>query len=78
MERVMTALKLRKVGNSVGVILPKEVLAELNVKEGEIVHLQKSGTGFTLRASAPDFDRKVEAARYVMQKRFEALRELAK
>ncbi len=74
----MTALKLRKIGNSVGVILPKEVLAALNVTAGEIVHLHKSGAGFTLHASQPDFDRKVEAARYVMQKRFEALRELAK
>jgi putative addiction module antidote len=74
----MIALKLRKIGNSVGVILPKEVLADLNVKEGEVIHLHKSGTGFSLHASQPDFDRKVEAARYVMQKRFEALRELAK
>jgi putative addiction module antidote len=74
----MTALKLRKIGNSVGVILPKEVLAELNVGEGEVVHLQKSAEGFTMRAGAPDFDRKIEAAQYVMRKRFNALRELAK
>ncbi|MGL4729722.1 MAG: AbrB/MazE/SpoVT family DNA-binding domain-containing protein [Bosea sp. (in: a-proteobacteria)] len=74
----MTVLKLRKIGNSVGVILPKDVLLDLNVKEGEVVHLHKSGAGFMLRASQPDFDRKVEAARYVMHKRFEALRELAK
>jgi putative addiction module antidote len=74
----MTALKLRKIGNSVGVILPKDVLAELNVKEGEVVHLHKSGDGYTMRAGAPDFDRKVEAAKYVMRKRFAALRELAK
>lgn len=74
----MTALKLRRIGNSVGVILPKEVLAELNVKEGEVVHLQKSGGIFTLRGGESDFDRKVEAAKHVMRKRFEALRELAK
>ncbi len=74
----MTALKLRKIGNSVGVILPKDVLAELNVGEGEVIHLHKSAAGFSLHASQPDFDRKVEAARYVMRKRFEALRELAK
>jgi putative addiction module antidote len=75
---MMTALKLRKIGNSVGVILPKEVLADLNVKEGEVIHLHKADNGYALRAGEPDFDRKVEAAKYVMQKRFSALRELAK
>lgn len=74
----MTALKLRRIGNSLGVILPKEVLAELNVKEGEVVHLQKSDGVFLLRSSDVDFERKVEAAKHVMQKRFEALRALAK
>jgi putative addiction module antidote len=74
----MTALKIRKIGNSAGVILPKDVLTDLNVKEGEVVHLVKSGAGYSLHADEPDFERKMEAARYVMRKRFSALRELAK
>ena len=74
----MTALKIRKIGNSAGVILPKEMLADLNVKEGEVIHLVKSGAGYSLHAEVPDFERKMEAARYVMRKRFSALRELAK
>jgi putative addiction module antidote len=74
----MTALKLRKIGNSTGVILPKDVLAELNVKEGEVIHLVKSGAGYSLHADLSEFERKMEAARHVMRKRFSALRELAK
>ncbi len=74
----MTALKIRKIGNSIGVILPKEMLADLNVKEGELIHVVKSGAGYSLHAEVTDFERKMEAARYVMRKRFSALRELAK
>ncbi len=74
----MTVLKLRRIGNSVGLVLPKPILTDLNVNVGEMVHLDKVGSGYLLRASDSEFDRKVEAARYVMKKRFAALRELAK
>ena len=46
-------LKLRKVGNSVGVVLPKEALAHLNVQEGDTVCVTDAADG-TLRISATD------------------------
>jgi putative addiction module antidote len=74
----MTALKLRKIGNSVGVILPKEALDRQKLSVGDIVELREDDGQLVIKRSDDAFSRKVEAARYVMKKRFEALRELAK
>jgi putative addiction module antidote len=74
----MTALKLRRVGNSVGLILPKDILAELGVEEGDSLFVHKSGDGIALRKSDPEFERKMEIAREVMRRRHAVLRELAK
>ena len=72
-------LKLRKVGNSVGVILPKEALIHLDVEEGDTICVTDAADG-TLRVSAtsPDFARQMEVARGVMRRYRNALRELAK
>ncbi len=48
-------LKLRKIGNSVGLVLPKEVLAHLKVAEGDTVTLTESQDGMRLTASNPEF-----------------------
>jgi putative addiction module antidote len=74
----MTALKIRKIGNSVGVILPKEVLAELNVGEGDSLFLSKTQGGYQVRTSDPEFERQMEIARGVMKEYRDVLRELAK
>ncbi len=37
----MTSLKIRKVGNSLGVLLPKEIQEELELREGDILELTK-------------------------------------
>jgi putative addiction module antidote len=72
-------LKLRKVGNSVGVVLPKEALTHLHVEEGDTICVTDAADG-TLRVSAtnPDFARQMEVARGVMRRYRNALRELAK
>lgn len=72
-------LKLRKVGNSVGVVLPKELLAHLNVEEGDTVCVTDAADG-TLRVSAADpaFTRQMKAAHDIMRRYRNALRELAK
>lgn len=46
-------LKLRKVGNSVGLVLPKEALAHLKVEEGDTVTLTESQDGMRLTAGNP-------------------------
>jgi putative addiction module antidote len=53
-------LKLRKVGNSVGFVLPKEALARLNADKGDSVFLTEAADGsFRLTASNPEFARKL-------------------
>lgn len=75
----MSALKLTQIGNSVGVILPKEVLAKLNVERGDTVYLTEAATGgFHLTPYDEAFSQQMDAARRIMKKRRNVLRELAK
>lgn len=72
-------LKLRKVGNSVGMVLPKEALARLNAGDGDAVYLTDAGDGgFRLTASNPEFARKMKAAESLSRRYRHALKELAK
>lgn len=73
-----TALKLTQIGNSVGVILPKELLARLNLERGDTVFVTDAVGGITLTPYSPDFEQQMALARKVMKKRRDALRELAK
>ncbi len=57
----MRALKVTKIGNSAGVILPKEILADLNVEQGDEVYLVKSGDGYKLVAYDPEFEEQLRA-----------------
>lgn len=75
----MTTLKIRPVGNSLGVVLPKEMLARLNVKDGDALYLTETPDG-SLRITPydPAFDAQMRAARDGMAQYRNALRELAK
>jgi putative addiction module antidote len=75
---VMMKLKLTAIGNSAGVVLPKEVLARLKLDKGDSVYLTESPDGYRLTPYDPAFEQQMEAARKVMKKRRAALRELAK
>ncbi|MBI5504525.1 MAG: AbrB/MazE/SpoVT family DNA-binding domain-containing protein [Deltaproteobacteria bacterium] len=72
-------LKLRKVGNSVGVVLPKEVLSYLKVEEGDTVCVSEAPDG-SLRVSpaSAEFTRQMEVAEDVIRRYRNTLRELAK
>ncbi len=74
----MSALKLTQIGNSVGVILPKEVLARLKLAKGDVVYLTENPDGVTLSPNDPTFEAQIDAARSIMKKRRAVLRELAK
>lgn len=74
----MFALKVRKVGNSLGAVLPKEVVARLHVGDGDIVYLTEAPDGFRLTPYNPDFERQMTIARKVMKEDRDVLRELAK
>jgi putative addiction module antidote len=74
----MTVLKLTSVGNSVGAVFPKELLAEMNVGKGDSVYVTKAPGGFRLTPYDPEFAAQMDAARKIMKRRRAALRELAK
>ena len=74
----MNALKITTIGNSLGVVLPKEVLARLRVGKGDTVYLTEAPDGFRLTPYDPEFERQMNVARRVMKKRRNVLRELAK
>ena len=66
------------IGNSVGVILPKELLAKLGVGKGDVLHAIETEDGIRLTASDPDFAAQMAVARGLMKKWHNVLRELAK
>jgi putative addiction module antidote len=74
----MTALKLTQIGNSVGLILPKEVLARLKLEKGDTVFVTDAANGVMLTPYSPAFELQMNSARQVMKKRRHVLRELAK
>jgi len=74
----MTALKLKAVGNSTGVILPKELLAKLHVEQGDSLFVIETADGIELTPYDPVFEQQMGAARKIMKKRRAVLRELAK
>ncbi|MGK9167376.1 AbrB/MazE/SpoVT family DNA-binding domain-containing protein [Inquilinus limosus] len=74
----MVALKLRAIGNSVGAVLPKDVLNRLHVQEGDTLYLTEAPDGYRLTPYDPEFEGQMETARKVMKKRRNLLRELAK
>jgi putative addiction module antidote len=72
-------LKLRKVGNSVGVILPKEALVHLQVEEGDSVSVTDGPDGsLRLSPSKAEVTRQMEVVQDVMKRYRHTLRELAK
>ena len=72
-------LKLRKIGNSVGVVLPKEALARLNADEGDVLYFTESEDGgFQVTAANPEFAKKMKVAERLSLRYRYAPKELAK
>ena len=74
----MITLKITTVGNSVGIVLPKEVLERLRVSKGDMLYVLETPNGIELTPYDPEFARQMEAAERVMREDRDALRELAK
>lgn len=70
-------LKLIAVGNSSGVILPREVLARLRVEQGDPLYLVETPSGVELMPYDPDFAEQMERAEEVMRQDRDVLRRLA-
>jgi putative addiction module antidote len=71
-------LKVTQVGNSLAVILPKNAAIELNVEKGDTLWLSESQSGFRITPYNPEFAEQMDAARKIMKKRRNVLRELSK
>jgi len=75
----MIALKLRKIGNSLGVVLPKEALASLKTQEGDMIYLTDSPDGgFRITPLNEEFSDQFEKAEQIMREDRDVLRELSK
>lgn len=70
--------KVVRIGNSLGIILPKEALVRMRVEQGDVLHLTESPDGLRMTPHDPEFEQQMDAARAVMKKRRAVLRELAK
>jgi putative addiction module antidote len=71
-------VKLRKIGNSLGLILPKEVAEQLHVGEGDTLHLVTDAAGAHLTPFDPNFEAAMEAFEQTRRTYRNALRKLAK
>jgi putative addiction module antidote len=74
----MHMLKLTQIGNSIGVIFPKDLLAKLNLEKGDEIFLTESPDGFRITKHDPVFEAQMAIAREVMKENRAVLRELAK
>jgi putative addiction module antidote len=72
-------LRIKKIGNSVGLILPKELLARLKLKEGDQLHvIEQTERGFKLSPYDPKHAEAMKIAREVMDEYQDTFRALAK
>jgi putative addiction module antidote len=75
----MLELKVRKIGNSLGVVLPKESIGRLKVKEGETLYFSEAEDGgYRVTAYNENFSEQVSEAEKIMQEDKDLLRELSK
>lgn len=75
---MIAKLQVRKIGNSFGVILPKELLQNLHVQEGDNLHMIEDEKGAYLTPYDPEFENVMAAYKQFSQRYRNALKELAK
>ena len=73
----MHALKLTQIGNSVGVILPKEILARLKVEKGDLLYVTETPDGVALTPLDPAFEEQLLLGREFMREYRDTLRGLS-
>lgn len=74
----MHVLKLTQIGNSVGVILPKEVLARLRLEKGQSVFVTETAEGMVLTPYDPSLEEEIQAGREFMKEFRDTFHQLAK
>lgn len=76
-ESLTTKLKITQIGNSVGVVLPKDLLAKLRVDKGDILTVTETPDGIALSGFDEEFATQMELAETVMREDRDVLRKLA-
>jgi putative addiction module antidote len=71
-------LKIRKIGNSLGASIPKEILEKLNVGEGDSLYVTQTHDGIYLTPYDPEFEEAMEAVKNITNRYRNAMKELAK
>jgi putative addiction module antidote len=74
----MASLKVTTVGNSVGLILPRDLLVKLRVAKGDTLYVTETPNGIELTPFNPDFAAQMDAAESIMRENRDALRKLAR
>ena len=74
----MHILKLTQIGNSIGVILPREVLGRLKLEKGESVFLMETPDGYAITPYDPTLDEQIQAGREFMREYRDTFHQLSK
>ena len=74
----MHTLKLTQIGNSVGAIFPKDLLAQMRLEKGDDFYVTETPDGLRITTHNPEFEEQMRLAREIMKERRAVLRELAK
>jgi putative addiction module antidote len=73
----MHPLKLTTIGNSVGVVLSKELLAKLRSEKGDLLYVTETPNGIELSPYDPEFALQMELAEEIMREDRDVLKKLA-
>jgi len=73
-----TKLKVTQIGNSLGVVLPRELLAEMGLAKGDEIFVRRTPEGHVFSTVDPEFEKAMTTARDIMKRYRNTLRELAK
>ncbi len=74
----MPVLKITTVGNSAGVVLPKEILTKLRVDKGDSLYVSEAPDGILLTPYSPEVAEQMDRAETIMREHRDVLRRLAK
>jgi putative addiction module antidote len=72
-----TTVKVTTVGNSVGIVLPKDMLTRLNIQKGDTLYVTETPDGVQLTPYNAEFDATMKAAREIMRRYRDTLKKLA-
>ncbi len=73
----MALIKVTAIGNSLGVILPREVLAKLRVEKGDALYAVETPNGIEFTAYNPEFASQMDMAEQIMHDNRDVLKKLA-